>query len=152
MLVHVLPCIQMSGQEDSELFREIEHTADLAIEVEADSRPELFRRAALAIAQLMVDTAGVRAKERRQLSIVADNDVDLMHDMLSALLQVFMTEGFIWSAVEIDDTDGLKVGLLGEPFDRSRHEFYQEIKAVTYHELSVQNTGGRWSARIIFDV
>ena len=142
----------MSKHAESGIFREIEHTADVGIEVEADSRTELFRRAALAIAQLMVDTANVRGVERRELTITADNDADLMHDMLSALLQVFVTDGFIWSAADIDDSAGLKVRLLGERFDPSRHEFYQEIKAVTYHELSVQNAGGRWFARIIFDV
>jgi SHS2 domain-containing protein len=139
-------------RQESGIFREIEHTADLGIEVEADSRTEVFWRAAMAIAQLMVDTANVRGVERREISIPAADDAELMHDMLVALLQLFVTDGFIWSAVDIDDRDGLKVGLLGERFDRSRHEFYQEIKAVTYHQLSVQNAGGRWSARIIFDI
>ncbi|MGO9061449.1 MAG: archease [Candidatus Binataceae bacterium] len=148
----VLVCKQMSKDATGEIFREIEHTADLGIEVEADTRPELFRRAALAIVQLMADTAKVRDLEHRELSLTADNDADLMHDMLGALLQVFITDGFIWSDVRIEADDGLKVSLLGERFDPSRHEFYREIKAVTYHELSVQNVGGRWQARIIFDV
>ena len=56
----------MSRNSDSDIFREIEHTGDVGIEVEAGSRAELFRRAALAIAQLMVDTATVRRIERRE--------------------------------------------------------------------------------------
>ena len=42
--------------------------------------------------------------------------------------------------------------LLGKRFDPDRYEFRQEIKAVTYHELSVRSADGRWLARIIFDV
>jgi SHS2 domain-containing protein len=143
----------MSKNSDADLFREIEHTGDVGIEIEAGSRAELFRRAAAAIAQLMVDTATVLRIERRELSVPAADDADLMHDLLSVLLQTFVVDCFIWSEVMIDDSGpGLKVCLLGERFDPDRHEFRQEIKAVTYHELSVRSADGRWLARIIFDV
>jgi SHS2 domain-containing protein len=143
----------MSRNSGADLFREIEHTGDVGIEIEAGSRAELFRRAALAIAQLMVDTTTVLRSERRELSVPAADDADLMHDLLSVLLQTFVVDCFIWSEVMIDDSGpGLKVYLLGERFDPDRHEFRHEIKAVTYHELSVRSAGGRWLARIIFDV
>ncbi len=143
----------MTKPTDDDIFREIEHTGDVGIEIEADSRSELFRRAAIAIARLMVDTTGVRPIETRDLSIPGTDDADLMHDMLSALLQTFLVDSFIWSTAAVDeDSGGLKVRLRGERFDPSRHEFRREIKAVTYHELSVRNVDGRWFARVIFDV
>jgi SHS2 domain-containing protein len=138
---------------DDDIFREIEHTGDVGIEIEADSRAELFRRAAIAIARLMVDTADVRAAEGRNLSISATDDTDLMHDMLSDLLRKFVVDGFIWSAAAVEEAGtGLRVRLFGERFDPGRHEFHREIKAVTYHELAVRNEHGRWFARVIFDV
>jgi SHS2 domain-containing protein len=143
----------MTRNSDADLFREFDHTGDVGIEIEADSRAELFRRAALAMAQLMVDTAAVRGIESRELPVPGTDDADLMHDMLSRLLQTFVVDSFIWSEVTIDDSGpGLEVRLLGELFDPDRHEFRQEIKAVTYHELSVRRAGDRWLARIIFDV
>jgi protein archease len=143
----------MSETIQPRLFREIEHTGDIGIELEADSRAELFRRAAIAIAQLMVDTTEVRAQTTRDLLIAGSQDEDLMHDMLSALLQLFLLEAFIWSAASIEERDdGLKLQLSGEPFNPDRHQFYEEIKAVTYHQLSVRRTGGKWRARVIFDV
>jgi SHS2 domain-containing protein len=84
----------MSRNSDADLFREIEHTGDVGIEIEAGSGAELFRGAALAIAQLMVDTATVRRSERRELSVPAADDADLMHD-LSLLLQTFKVDCFI---------------------------------------------------------
>ncbi len=143
----------MTNPADEDLFREIEHTGDVGIEIEADSRPQLFRRAAIAMVRLMADTAGVRALEYRDLSIAATDNLDLMHDLLSDLLRIFIVDGFIWSDAAIEEANGgLKVRLLGEGFDPARHEFHQEIKAVTYHELSVRNQNGRWFARVIFDV
>jgi SHS2 domain-containing protein len=46
----------------------------------------------------------------------------------------------------------LKVLLRGEPFDPARHRILKEIKAVTYHQASVEKTGDVWVARVIFDV
>jgi protein archease len=143
----------MSEHRNDAIFRELEHTADLGIEVVADSRAELFRRAAIAIACLMVDTSRVRRVESREVDVAGIDDADLMHEMLSGLLPIFLVESFIWSDAEIDERgDHLKVRVVGERFDPARHEFHQEIKAVTYHELAVRNADGRWSARIIFDV
>jgi protein archease len=143
----------MAKDIEAELYREIEHTGDVGIEIEADSRAELFRRAAIAIAQLMVDTAEVRVHQIRELIVPAADDADLIHDMLSSLLRLFLVEGFIWSAAAVGERGGgLNVRLSGEPFDPVRHEFHQEIKAVTYHQLSVRNADGRWRATVIFDV
>ncbi len=143
----------MTRQTGDDIFREIEHTGDVGIEIEAGSRAELFRRAAIAIARLMVDTAGVRALESRDLSVAAAADADLMHDMLGDLLREFVVDAFIWSDAAVEEAEGgLKVRLLGEPFDPARHEFHQEIKAVTYHQLAVRSEHDRWFARVIFDV
>lgn len=138
---------------DEELFSELEHTADLGIELAAPTRSELFRRAALALARLMVGADEVGAVERRELEVRADSDADLMHDLLSALLNLFVIDAFIWREAQIAAGRGrLGVILLGERLDRARHEFRGEIKAVTYHQLAVEQRDGQWRARVIFDV
>jgi SHS2 domain-containing protein len=40
----------------------------------------------------------------------------------------------------------------GEPLDPSRHPIDTEIKAVTYHQIAVEQTNGRWQTRVIFDL
>ena len=46
----------------------------------------------------------------------------------------------------------LSAEVMGEVYDPARHELYREFKAVTYHDLRVEKTGGIWRARVIFDV
>lgn len=139
--------------EDATLFREFEHTGDLGIELAAPTRGELFRRAAIALASLLVETAGVTAIEQRQITVEAEADLDLMHDLLTELLALFTVEGFIWRDASVEAADrSLRVTLRGEPFDPSRHAFRGEIKAVTYHQLMVENSPGGWRSRVIFDV
>lgn len=135
-----------------EFFTEFEHTGDVGIELAAPSRLELFRRAVIAMARLMVGGEEIRAIESRTVTASADNDVDLMHDLLAAALNVFLVDGFVWADASIDERNGkLSARLLGEPYDPARHEFRGEIKAVTYHQLEVARAGEGWRARVIFD-
>jgi SHS2 domain-containing protein len=136
------------------LFREIEHTADLGIEVESDTPDELFRRAGLALFSLMVNLEKVEPREEREERAQAEGWEDLLHDWLSRLLHHFLQEGFIAALITIEeiDTTHVRARLAGEKLDYDRHEFETEIKAVTYHQLSVSCQNGRWRARVIFDV
>jgi SHS2 domain-containing protein len=136
------------------LFREIEHTADLGIEVESDSPGDLFRRAGLALFFLMVNVEKVEPREEREESVQAEGWDDLLHDWLSRLLSRFLQEGFIAATITIEEIDAthIRARLAGEKLDYDRHEFETEIKAVTYHQLSVTCENGRWRARVIFDV
>jgi SHS2 domain-containing protein len=135
-------------------FQEIEHTADLGIEVEADSPAELFRCAGHALFSLMVNTGNVQMREERRAIVQADGWEELLHDWLSRLLREFLQDGFIAAAITIDEIDSthLQACIAGEKLDYERHEFETEIKAVTYHQLAVTCDQGRWRARVIFDV
>ena len=40
----------------------------------------------------------------------------------------------------------------GEPRDEARHPLIHEVKAVTYHGLTVERTDGGWLAEVIVDI
>jgi SHS2 domain-containing protein len=135
-------------------FREIEHTADLGIEVEAETPADLFRCAGLALFSLMVNVENVQPQEERSVAVQAEGWEELFHDWLSRLLREFLQDGFIAVKVKIEDIDPTHINahLTGEKLDYDRHEFETEIKAVTYHQLAVSQEHERWRARVIFDV
>ena len=143
----------MTQNEEAILFREFEHTGDLGIELTAPTRAELFRRAAIALASLLVERATVTANEQREITVEAEAEPDLMHDLLAELLALFTVEGFIWREASVKEADrSLRVILRGEAFDPTRHVFRGEIKAVTYHQLIVESSPDGWRSRVIFDV
>ena len=48
---------------------------------------------------------------------------------------------------------GLTATAFGEPFDPARHGIGREVKAVTYHGLSVERQpDGTWLAEVIVDI
>lgn len=147
---------------------EIEHTADLAMEVEAASLAELFRRAAAGMMALVrdrdyggaVERAGAPAApsppldaEARLIELErADADVaGLLVRWLRELLYLQEVEGFVYGDADFDrlDPSGLRARVrpASNPAPAIR-----ELKGVTYHGLEVECRDGAWRARVIFDI
>lgn len=140
----------MAGEEG--LYKEIERGKVLVIEVEADSRTALLARATTALSRIMVQPDNVKAEHRQEIEIVDDTDVEMMHDVLSAVLNVFRG-GFIWLEAETEERGGpIVVWLSGEQYDPDRHHLLTEIKQVQEHQLVVENKDGKWRTRITFDI
>lgn len=135
-------------------FREIEHTADLGIEAEGDSPAELFTAAAAGFYALIADPSGIEARRTISVSATGGDWEELLHAWLSELLAEFNIKGFIGINYDISNIEPQRVNarVEGEPLDLKRHRFHTEIKAVTYHQLRVWQDGGKWRARVIFDV
>jgi protein archease len=133
-------------------YRELEHTGDLAIEVTAATREELFAHSLVAMARLMVEDDCIAVAEHREIRADAGNDADMIRDLLAAALNLFLIDGFIWSDAKVNIQNGAVIATLaGEPYDSRRHQLLEEIKAVTYHRLAVEKIGHTWRATIVFD-
>lgn len=129
----------------------IEHTADAKFIAYGNDICDTFGNAALAMFEVMLDTASVQPRQSHDIVLSADGLDELLHDWLSELLFLFEVEGIAFSDFDVQrieminkaDDDGdsdvwklsAKVG--GEPLDTQTHGFKTEIKAVTYHDLDV---------------
>jgi SHS2 domain-containing protein len=134
------------------IIRELEHTGDLAIEVIAASREELFAHALIAMAGLMVAHEAIEPCDRREIRIAGDSDSETLRDLLAAALNIFLIESFIWRKAEVTTHNANTLAtLIGEKFDSKRHCLLEEIKAVTYHRLLVEHTTVGWRAVVVFD-
>ena len=134
--------------------REFAHTADVGFEVEAPTVPALFERAALGLAATIADLDGVVARDRRTVAVQADDRTVLLHDFLHAILLLAQVEGFLISAVEVQEADetAVRAVVLGEPVDPGRHRLHGEVKAVTWHGLTVEPTDAGWRGWVLLDV
>jgi SHS2 domain-containing protein len=135
-------------------YREIEHTADLGVEITAADLPALFASAGEALYALIADPATIENREAIKVSATGANPEDLLHTWLCELLALFNVEGFVGKRCEITYiSDGQVQGRVsGEKLDLKRHAFHTEIKGVTYHDFKVWQDAGTWHARVIFDV
>jgi SHS2 domain-containing protein len=139
-----------------ELF---DHTADLGLEIYGRTKRELFANAALALFDVMIQDVDLPTKrggkERVKTRTVQGADAgDLLVNFLRELLYWFNGMGRVLNRVSILSCGSKKlvVQCVVEPYHSERHLIKPEIKAVTYHGLSVEKTKNGWKARVIFDV
>ena len=140
------------------MFETFDHTADLGLRVFGDSLNDLFAEAAVGLTSLIVAEVGsVEASQRRTLEITSPDLEYLYFDWLSELLFLFESEGWLTASASVEVTgNSLRVVAQGEVFCEERHRRSHEVKAVTYHALSVvqQERDGRpfWTAEVIVDI
>lgn len=132
----------------------LDHTADFGIHVFGDNTKSLFQNAAMAMMDQLVETVGLIAREERQITIQGNDWPDLMVNWLREILYLCVGEELFAQSIQIESIAEtcLTAYLWVDPFSADRHTLLSEIKAVTYHQVQVFETGNRWEANIIFDV
>jgi SHS2 domain-containing protein len=135
-------------------FREIDHTADLAIEVTSTTLPALLAASGEALFSLIADSENIEMRDEIAVSASGEGPEELLHAWLCELLAQFNIYGFVGKNCAIDQITAERVNgrVRGEKLDLTRHGFRTEIKGVTYHDFRVWQQNGAWHARIIFDV
>ena len=136
-------------------YREIEHTADVGLELEAPDLKAAFELAAASMFDLMCDIDSVGDGVCRTVKIRArDSDLEnMMVRWLNELLYVFESERLLLSRFDVREltSDAIEADVAGERYDPARHVFKSDLKAATYHDLAVDQTEGVWFVRVIFD-
>lgn len=135
-------------------YRLTPHTADIGAEIEAETLEGLFADAATALADLLVESGEIRPVESRSVRVAAEGLPELLVEWLSELIFRLDTEGLVFRTFEFArlEAEGLEATVRGEPLDPDRHAPGREVKAVTWHDLQVERTGGGWKARLLFDL
>jgi SHS2 domain-containing protein len=136
------------------MYETFEHTADLGLRVRAPDLDTLFAEAGRALFSAIVEDLGtVVASQRLDIRIAGIDRAYLLFDWLRTLLYHCDAEHLLFSRFEVHVGDeGLEAAAWGEPLDRGRHELSHEVKAITYHELKVEQTLGGWLAEVIVDI
>jgi SHS2 domain-containing protein len=131
-----------------------DHTADLGLRIRAADLDTLFVEAAQALFGTIVeDLTTVRPSQKIDVQLPGGAIDYLLFDWLRALLYHFDAEHLLFGQFEVHvREDGLTASAWGEPLDRARHNLEHEVKAITYHGLSVEKVGDEWVAEVIVDI
>ena len=131
---------------------ELEHTAEIGLQVYAASPSTLFAcvaRAMFALVGLTPDTTAPGVP--RQVHITAPDVESLLVDWLSELTYLFEVTGAVMQVVRMEEWSPttLTATVVGYP---STTPPTMHIKAVTYHDLRVGPEDDGWCARVYFDI
>ena len=133
-------------------------TADIAFEATGRDLPELFRDAADATTNVMIDNLNsIEPRETRQIELSNGKLDMLLFDLLQELIffkdaQRLLLRTADMQITEKDEAYFLKATAKGEPLDAERHHQRADVKAVTLHDFSVERTDSGWKARVLLDI
>lgn len=130
------------------LYRLVEHTSEVELEIEAESAAGVIAEATTAFGEVLVD-APRREEVECEVRASADDFPALLAEWLGELAYLAETDGFIPErVVRVDLADTAVEALLAG----HRSEPQSLVKGVTYHRLQMAPADGLWRARVVLDV
>ena len=130
-------------------FREQPHTADWALDVWAPDLIGLLQQAAYGMHALMHARLQTEPRETYRFEIAAPDRETLLVTFLAELLYFTQRDAVGFDRLDLHyDGERLIAEVEGAPIE----SMAKEIKAVTYHNLTVCETDRGLEATIVFDV
>lgn len=131
--------------------RQVDHTADLALELWGPNEAEMLQAGAQAVVGLLTEGADVQDEARREVDLETVDAEDRLVRWLNEVLYWASVEGFVVARASLQATaDGLVGTAWGT--EGAQGLLRTEIKAATYHDLRVETVSGRVQARVVLDV
>lgn len=136
----------------------LEHPADVGFRAYGRTAEELYANAALAMMTLACAPEELEERESREIEVTGADHESLLFAWLADILAIQDAEQMFFrraEIVELAETAGhlwLRGRIFGEKYDSARHRAGTYIKAVTMHQLRVDQTPAGWQAQVYLDV
>jgi SHS2 domain-containing protein len=130
------------------VYRWVEHTGELELEIEAASEEEVFEQGFEAMRELLAVEHGAPLPPR-PVALGGTDRARLLAEWLGELAFLAEIEGLVperLSSLELGEASLRAVveGRRGDP--------PHLVKGVTYHRLSLEQSGDGWRATVVLDV
>lgn len=148
----------MESEKSDRKYEYLYHIADAKFRAFGHTIEEAFENAALAMFNIMINTSNIRGHVEKHIEITSPDLKMLLAEWLSEIIYLFEVDEIIFCEFNIEkiekteDGFSLKGKASGVPIDLSIHEFDTQVKAVTLHELEVnQDTTGEFQVQVVVD-
>ncbi len=140
----------MSGK-----FEYLDHTADIAVKVTADSIEDLFIAASDALKDSLAENIKQESAETKRINLNEYSSEELLVSFLNELNYLFSVKKWLLNSVisiSIDKYE--KVWRLKTECQGSKAScvYKEEIKAVTFHRMEIKSENGKFSCILVFDI
>jgi SHS2 domain-containing protein len=131
-------------------FEEIPHTADWSFRAFGRDLPELFENAAYALFAMQGAASNGQEERPRRVAVVGLDYESLLVNWLNEILFLQESERQVYDRFEIKaiSAQALEAQAFGAPVGK----IDKVVKAVTYHNLKIEQTPEGWQAVLVVDV
>jgi SHS2 domain-containing protein len=123
-----------------------EHTADITIECWAPTMEEAFVEAARATFEVILDTSTVDPVQCVEVEVTGLDLKELLVEWIGRLIALVDINGQFYSKFDVDEiahhdsSYTLSGHVWGEDFDLDKHDTRTEVKAMTYADMSIDQS------------
>ena len=131
-----------------------DHPSDLELNVRGRTLKELFAESARGLIEFTRPPSVSGPLERRPVTLTAAAREELLVTWLDEIIYLLETGFLPECPVPVDrlTETGLETSLPGRPVGPGETFTGPEVKAATYHRLSIHRSGKLWQARVILDL
>jgi SHS2 domain-containing protein len=135
-------------------FEVLEHPADIGFRAYGSTLPELYVESAIAMLSIAGDPQAAEPRHRYPLAVESADRESLMVDWLGEVLYWYDGKRIAFREFRVGAFRdyAIETVALGEPRDPERHRARLIVKAVTYHQLKVEQRGDLWVAEVYLDI
>lgn len=143
----------MAGAE----YRYLEHVSDAMVEAYGRTLNEAFSNSAKALVNIVCDVSKVNLGKRTIIQTAGFDLVSLLYGWLEKVLMALLVDNLALAKFHVrierrKDGYFLSGECEGEAFVRRKHHFKVEVKAITYHEMNVTKSKGKFVVRYLVDL
>lgn len=133
-------------------YRQVDHTADLALELSGATEEELLLAGARAVTDIMTEGAEIGSTAARVVEIDSIDAADRLVQWLNDIIVAAVTDGFLFASADVvlGGATRLRAEVRGEAGGGRR--VVAELKSATYHDLVLERGDAGWRARVVIDV
>lgn len=132
----------------------LDHPADVGIEARGATLKDALEEAAVALMSIILDIGTVECREEHHLELASTDKDQLLVKWLAEILFLYDGMQFAGCRFHINrlTSTGLGAMVCGEPLSVDKHRARLDVKAVTYHQLSIKESAEGAIIRVYLDI
>lgn len=136
------------------MFRTIDHSADVAVEIEGDTIEELFIEGMCALSSIAVKCSEKKIDEDIEVEVEGIDMEDLFVRWLNEGIYLIYVKKLLPVKISHVRIKSLKIfASLGvKRIVQNRERYLMELKAATYHGLSLEKVNRGYRIKVVFDI
>ena len=138
-------------------YKFVDHTADIAAELEGSSLQDIFEAGAKAWLSAITDDDSIDGDDFMEIELSATSKEELLITFLNELNYLLMAKRWLCLSIQsiklFNDAEGyeLSAELKGTQVSIA-FPMKHEIKSVTYHQVEIVEENGKYSTLVVFDI
>ena len=138
-------------------YKFVDHTADIAVELEGNSIQDLFVAGEKAWFSAITDVESIVADDYLEIELSAASWEELLVTFINELNYLLIAKRWLCLSIQsfklFNDSENFELSaeLKGSPVSID-FPIKHEIKSVTYHQVEIVEQNGKYTTLVVFDI